>query len=190
MPVWFEHFNAYGSIAKKLKRQGMDIKIKIREAQKLIIDRLALCEESIAELYAAYSKRLPEMADFWQALSNEEKNHARLLKSLHKQLDNGVIINNIGRFDKPTIEAFITKIQTELAMLKESSISVLHATTVALSIEASIVDGYFYEIATSDAPEFKSIAEYLTKATHGHIELVQNQLIKQLSKQRVEHCGA
>lgn len=168
----------------------MDIKAKIRDAQKRIIDNLAQCEESIAELYAAYSHGFPDMAAFWQTLSTEEKAHARLLKSMHKQLDNGYIFNNIGRFDKQTTDAFITRIKTELAAVKEKSISALHATKTALVIEASLVDGCFYETVTSDAPEFKAVADHLTKATNTHIELIQKQMMEQRSKQRLEHPSA
>ena len=160
----------------------MDIKTQILEAQKLIVDNLAQCEESIAELYAAYGNSFPEMMDFWQTLSNDETAHAHLLKTLHKQLEQGYIFNNIGRFDKPAIDAFITKSKSELAVLKEKPVSVSHAITLALSMEASLVEGHFYEIVTSDAPEYQIIADYLTKATNFQIELIRKQFLKQKSR--------
>lgn len=101
---------------------------------------------------------------------------------MHKQPDNGYIFNNIDRFDKQTTDAFITRIKAQLAAVKEKSISALNATQKALVIEASLADGCFYEIVTSDAPEFKAVADYLTKATNTPIELIP----KQLKEQRVK----
>ena len=160
----------------------MDINTKIREAQKLIIDNLAQCEESIAELYAAYGNSFPEMADFWQTLSNDEKAHARLLKTLYKQLDQGYIFSNIGRFDKLATDTFIAKAKAELAALKENPVTASNAIALALSMEAALVEGHFYEIVTSDAPQFKIIAAYLTKATNVHIERIRNQFSRQKSR--------
>lgn len=159
----------------------MDIKTKVREAQRLTIDHLAQYETEIAELYAAYGNTFSETADFWRMLSNEERAHARLLKSMHKLLNKGYIFYNLGRFDRQTINALITKVKTELAEVKEKPISVLRAITVALTIETSIMDAHFYEIVTSDAPEFKIIADHLSKATKQHIEQIQEQLMKQQS---------
>lgn len=60
----FQGLTLISSLRAK-RRTVMDIKAKIRDAQKRIIDNLAQGEESIAELYAAYSHNLPEMASFW-----------------------------------------------------------------------------------------------------------------------------
>ena len=156
----------------------MSSKKKVRDAQRLIIDYLVECETSIADLYAAYGNAFPEMADFWQTLSDDEKGHARLLKTLHAILDKGDIFFNLGRFDKQTVNANITKNQTELATFKEKPFSVLHAIAVALSMEASLVDGNFYASVTSDAPEFISIADNLLKDTNRHIDLIKDQWSK------------
>ena len=157
----------------------MDIQARVREAQGKIIDQLAQCEASIAELYATYGRALPEMGDVWQKLSAEEDSHARLLKSMHAQLDNGNIFYNLGRFDKQATDALIAKVTAESAAAKKAPVSAVRAITVALSIETSILEAHFYEIVTSDAPEFTVIAEHLSKATKRHVELVSELLSRQ-----------
>ena len=157
----------------------MDIRTKVREAQRRILDHLAQCEEAIATLYDAYGRSFPEMAAFWNSLSAEEHAHVRLLKSLHKQLDKGNVFYNLGRFDTQIIDAYITKARAEQAALKTGTVSASQAVSVALLLETSLVDAHFYDIVTSDAPEFTVIADHLSKATRRHIALVRERLVKQ-----------
>ncbi len=164
-------------------RQHVDSKTRVREAQRVIIDHLAQCEAAIAKLYATYGRMLPEMGEVWQTLSAEEDDHARLLKSMHTQLDNGNVFYNLGRFDKQATDALIAKVNAEIAAVRTHPVSALKAITVALSIETSILDAHFYEIVTSDAPEFTVIADHLSKATKRHIELVREQMMKHQPKQ-------
>ena len=152
----------------------MDIKTEIRESQRQLLDLLAQYEALISELYAAYARIFPDNATFWQALSREESAHERFLKSLHKLLDAGTVFYNLDRFNVQTIRACMAEVQTGLAAAKQDTISLPLALETALSIEKSVLDGHFYDIVKTDAPEFSVIADHLAKDTNRHRGLIQD----------------
>ncbi len=162
----------------------MDAKEKIIQAQTEIINNLANCETAIAELYATYSEIFPDRKDFWLNLSGKEKHHAALLQSLRKQLSNGNIFYNIGRFDQNSIQSLLNTIQSANALAKENNASQSQAIRTALSIESSVVDAHFYDIVKSDAAEFKIIADKLSTDTYDHVKTVRNKMLELEARQK------
>lgn len=160
----------------------MDVKTKVITAQKEIINKLAACEEAISDLYHAYSTAMPEHKDFWQNLSNKEKSHASLLRSMHKQLDRGEIFHNIGRFSLENLDGFLAMIKDSTTSAEDNDCTELSAMEAALTIEASILDAHFYDIVKSDDAEYKVIADRLSKDTHSHAKLVREKLLEIQSK--------
>lgn len=156
----------------------MTIKDSIIEAQTAIINNLALCEDTIAALYATYASAIPTMAGFWRELSKKERVHADLLRSMHKQLANGHIFQNIGRFDPASIEAFLSKLNTAISRATHAAISEEEGIETALGIESSVLDAHFYDIVRSDAPEYRFIADRLSTDTHSHVQLVRDKLLE------------
>ncbi len=156
----------------------MNTSEKIIAMQTIIINKLILCEEAIADLYASYAISIPEMAEFWQALSNKETGHAGLLKSMNKQLKTGHIFHNIGRFKLDHIENFLCLIQEATTDANNHSISKKAAIKTAVGIESSILDAEFYNIVKSDSPDYRIIAEKLSSDTNEHLKSVQDMLLK------------
>ncbi len=152
----------------------MNLKSKIQQAQRHLIDQLVKYESSIAELYFAFSQAYPEKVNFWLKISEAEKEHARLLQSLNTVMDQGYLFFNLNRFDQGTIDAQIKRVTKETAAVKEAPPSLLQAMAIALSIEASIVDAHFYDTVTSDCPEFKTMADHLARETQQHIKMFQD----------------
>ena len=158
-----------------LNRQNNDLKNSISATQRQLIDRLADYEQLIAELYAANGLAFPEMSAFWQSLAREEKKHVSYLKSLHGFLDDGKLFFNLGSFDEQTIEARSAEVCEALAAVNQNGVSGKAALETALSLEKSILESKFYDVAKSDAPEFSVIADHLSKDTRRHIEQVEDQ---------------
>lgn len=152
----------------------MDVKDKIIESQRKIIDDLAECEESISLLYQKYAARFPAMRSQWESLVEAEHTHAKLLKSMHRILDKGSIFFNIGKFNKDMMEPVHKVIEDALAAAEKPDLTQQDATKSALSIESSLLDAHFYDKVTSDAPEFKIIAERLSKETKKHVEVIRS----------------
>jgi hypothetical protein len=162
----------------------VNAKAKIIQAQSELIESLASCEEAISELYASYSKVVPFQDQFWKELSQKEKVHAQLLKSMHALLDNGNIFWNLDRFDKESIDSFLKTVREAIHVSKEKDFSQKEAIETALSVEASVIDSHFYDIVKSDAKEYSSIAGRLSSDTHNHVEAVKNKLMEVLSDKK------
>ncbi len=156
----------------------MDSRTKVREAQKATLDHLAQCEECIAELYAAYGAAFPAAREFWRGLAEEERGHARMLKSLHRLLDQGGVLFNIGRFDRQATDTMVAMIAGEETALKSGSYSIEQSYKAAVHVETSLLEGHFYDLVTSDAREFQIMAEHLSTATQRHRKHLQEQLLE------------
>ena len=156
----------------------MNIEEQVIEAQRDIIDSLVCCEEAISKLYAVYSKAHPDLEKFWDDLSQREEAHAKLLRTMHKQLDKGSIFRNIGRFDSGSVESFLSTMSDAIKHAEEDGVSQTQAIKTALSIESSVLDAHFYDIVKSDAQEYRIIADRLSIDTHDHVNAVQNKLME------------
>jgi len=158
----------------------MDAKAKIREAQSKLIDHLSRYELAIASLYEVCSHAFPAHAAFWQTLVREERGHAGFLQSMYAILEKGNLFYDLGRFDVPAIEKHITEIQKESEAIDKNETDLVHALQAAVIIENSLLDGHFYEVVTSDAPEFALIAEHLAKDTRRHVAMIQDLYQKEM----------
>lgn len=155
--------------------QNQDIRTKVRDAQKQIIDRLAQCEALLSDLYTTYRSAIPEMDKFWAQLAKEETTHEKILKTLYSVLDRQHIFYNLDRFNGQGITDYIDRITAELDAVRRTPVTALYAVSTALSLEVALIDSRFYDTVTSDAPEFALIAKQLSGAARKHVEHIQRQ---------------
>jgi len=151
----------------------MDPKQTVFLAQTEIIDALAACENNISLLYHEFSQLVPEMRDFWNCMSHAEKIHATMLLSMHKLLDSGYILFGIGRFNQNLIRELDSYVCQELRNCEEKAIFSKYALSVAIKIESSLIDSHFYEITTSDAPQFIIVANHMRNESASHLHALQ-----------------
>lgn len=169
------------------RNHSMSTRDKIIKAQMGIIDRLADCEKAISRLYARYAIFIPGMMNFWQELSTQEEAHALLIRSMHTQLEQGAIFQNIGRFDSGKTDTFFHKINEARKYAEESPPTPREAIETAIGIESSILDAHFYDIVKSDDAVYRIIAHRLSGDTRTHVSLVQNQLMEILSDKDMQN---
>lgn len=148
----------------------MDIKVKVINAQRKIIDSLAACEIRIGALYEKYAALFPEMNAKWLSLADTERVHSDLLKTLHRILDKGNTFYNLGRFTEQAIQPMVSLIDNSHKDADRMKLSSIEAITTALQIESSILNSHFYDVVASDAPEFRIIAARLAADTKQHAD--------------------
>ncbi len=154
----------------------MDIKEKVIESQRKIIDDLAECEVHVGMLYDKYAAIFPAMKTEWSGLATAEKTHADMLKSMHRILDKKSLFFNLGKFGKEATSQLLDFINEAIKSADKPGFTMQDAVNAALKIETSIIDAHFYDIVTSDAPEFKIIADRLTADTKKHIKAINEYL--------------
>ncbi len=150
----------------------MDVKNKIIQSQKKIMDALVECESHIGQLYEKYAERFPEMRVQWSELACAEKVHANLLQTMHRILEKGSIFRNLGKFSDQAIQPMLELIEDSLKKADSPDLTQKEAVAIALKIESSLLDSHFYDVVASDAPEFKIIAERLSADTRKHVDLI------------------
>jgi hypothetical protein len=155
----------------------MDIKHHIREAQHKIINTLITCELLVADLYTEYGRTNEEMSEFWQELAEEEKEHANQLTSVLQFLKKGLIFQDIGRFDLTSMGPLMDKLNKEIESVRRKPPTTIHALSVALDLETSLIDSHFYEIVKADSDEYQAIARELGADTKQHVEKVRAKFI-------------
>lgn len=156
----------------------MNPKEKISKAQAKIIDELAACEDLLAALYTEFGRNLPEMSEFWTNMAREESNHGAMLRTMHKLLEQGHIFFGIGHFNEALLRELNDYVRDEIANVQNRVLNSRYALAVALKIETSLIESRFYELTTSDAPQFRIIAERLCADTRRHQQALQAMEIK------------
>jgi hypothetical protein len=152
------------------------VSTKVKASQEDKLKSLSSLEDTIGNLYDTFAVLFPEKSEFWSAIANEERKHAKLLLSMCGLIKDGYVFYHLDHMKTEAIESYLTLAQEKLQAAKEGQISQSEAVAMALSIESSIVEAKFYEDVKSDAPEFKIIAERLASDTAKHIAQIETQL--------------
>jgi hypothetical protein len=146
----------------------MDAKSTVIRSQRKIIDELAGCEARIGLLYEQYATRFPDMEPHWRGLAEDEMTHSALLKTMHRILDKGSLFFDLGKFSSGALPAINALLDRAMERAKTRSFAPDEALSTAFEIETSLIDSHFYDVVTSDAPEFRIIAARLSKDTKEH----------------------
>jgi len=162
---------------KLIKAQSRgELRSSVKAAQADMLGLLISLEESISELYKAYSQRIPDARDFWANLAAEEVRHAAMLRKFYNYLDRGQLFGNVKHFSRKAIEAdvdFVLKAEFEA---RHGSLSRHKACNCALKIEEDMTEKGFYSTVVSDAPEFQTIAKRLVELTREHIDRIKDEV--------------
>jgi len=156
----------------------------VKASQAAILQSLAEYELTISSLYRNFAGNFADMAEAWNELAEEELAHSRLLSGLIRILDNGHIFYNIGRFSASTISSATLCVSRQVDRARKHLTYEAEAIAAALSIEASMIDAHFYDIVSSDAPEYRIIAARLASDTKGHVRRLQQRHSEYLQSRR------
>jgi hypothetical protein len=152
----------------------------LSDEQTTVIDLLALHEELVGKLYAAYADRFPELDEVWRRLASAERGHARLLDSLKAKMESGTLAFNPERFDMESIRAAILFAQEQILQAPALS-SLITALAIAKDIENGLLEKHYFRVADSDTPELKRIFMLLAIDTELHRNEIQ--------KLHAQHAG-
>jgi len=129
------------------------------------VETLALHEEALSELYAAYAEALPDRAEFWGRLSAEETLHAGWLRQFQSEVGKG-----LTRYKSPPwpTDTSLERVKGLLAQARKSKVTLLVALSTALNLEKALIESRAFESFESDDPELSSILTHLANDTERH----------------------
>jgi hypothetical protein len=135
------------------------------------VELLALNEDAIGRLYSTYGEVFPEMALFWQGLSQEERGHAALVRSLERDNADAVMFDP-DRFRSGAIRLFTTHTEGEILAARSPGFKPVNALSIANAIERSLIESRFFEIFETDSIDMKRLLQKLRDDTREHSRVV------------------
>jgi len=108
-------------------------------------------ELSMSKLYFLYSNLFPEDNEFWRKLSNEELNHASLLKSWRLYLGKGILPEDIVHNDVDVLKSTIEKIKNLISDYTQSKPPFEDAYYEAVKLESSAGEFHFQVLMTEES---------------------------------------
>ncbi len=138
-----------------------------------IMEMLAQHEETISDLYSAYSKQFPEHREFWATLAWEENDHARQIREL--EID---VKNRRATFDNTAIKEVVIKnsleyVKNQTEDVHKKGISLAGALSVALDIEKSVIDGEFFEAFKGFTAKSRKLIRELANEVQEHYKIIE-----------------
>ena len=137
------------------------------------IEQLAVVEDIIADIYAAYAATIPEFTDFWIEISVEELHHASWVRSLLHMYHAGTIYIEENRFSLDTILTFQTYLRDLLADARKGKTSAIGALSVARDLEGTLAESSFHQVFVTDAREVGELLNRLRHSTEKHVERIE-----------------
>jgi hypothetical protein len=130
-----------------------------------VLGAMTACEVGMAGFYLACAERWKEEAPFWLARAGEEDQHAVAIARMEELLrDRPYQFLARKAFRPEAVHTFAAFIARQTDLVRGGGISHPRAVVVARSIEESLIENHFEEIARSDDPEFNAL---LVLVTHG-----------------------
>ncbi len=155
---------------------GGNLRDNIKAVQGNMIGNLVALEEAAAALYRTYASRLDEHAPFWSKIAAEEMQHAAVLRKLYDVLERGNVFYNVSRFSGDEIHGEIDLLLNLEYSARFEVLSHHKALNEALKIERLLVESKFYKAVSSDAPEFRFLAERMVKQSQEHVRRLEDEV--------------
>ena len=130
--------------------------------------KLALNEESVAELYRGYANKFPLFDEFWTSLATDEMKHASWIRHMDEIAETQAVTILENRFNPTAVQSMTDYLKTELNRLNNQNISLIEALSITMSIEQSLIESRFFETFQVDPTELKRILTEIHDDTTAH----------------------
>jgi hypothetical protein len=137
-----------------------------------IVERLAVNEEKVMELYAAFGDKFPEHRQFWADISEEEKRHAGLLRDFGNLVDERDIKLNLTRINEESVNRSIRFLEGEILKAKNNGMDCKQAFVLARGLEQGIVESECFKIFNTDVKDLIKLFNALNSDTQRHYEIM------------------
>lgn len=136
-------------------------------------------EAAMANYYTACSERWSDATGLWMDLAIEEEKHERIIGDLIE-----IVRAHPDEFktrlmvEASAIESFITSINEKIPDLRHGRIILRGALEFALGIEESVIEARFFDVLTSESPQFLKFVDVMASDLEKH----RGKIIEELEK--------
>jgi rubrerythrin len=139
---------------------------------KALLENMAIYEEIIMTLYWEYAALFPPHAAEWNALADEERNHASMIRNLARALEPEELANSAFNLFEADIKSATEKIEAELASCKAAGFTQKKAVDTAMAIEKSMAESRVFNSFNTQSMRIKKLLEILLRETKTHIQKI------------------
>lgn len=158
------------------------MKIPNKEKQFKILEKLILHENTVAELYAVCGRMYPENSDFWEAISGEEKIHARWLVDLKPKIENEQVYLETERFTEQSTASSISYLNEKRQEIEEGKKTEMEALFVALENENALIESGNLTLFSTDSAGLKHFLNFLLEETERHRNIIKDRVEEEKSR--------
>ncbi len=137
-----------------------------------IVERLAVNEEKVMELYSVFGDIFPEHRQFWKDISEEEKRHASMLREFGILMDDIDIKLDLDYINTKSLEISISFIIGEIDRAKNKGLDCKQAFKLARSLEKGIVESECFKIFNTNVKDLVKLFGALQADTQRHCQMM------------------
>jgi rubrerythrin len=139
---------------------------------RILLDLLEEQEEMVGKLYELYAERFPERRDFWQKLAKDERNHAKWIRMLRTEVEQGSMTIDPRHLKLEELGKFTKLLKENLARADAAPLREAQVFQIAAQIEAVLLEEPFKKVFLSRDRKAAKILENLIVQTKGHADAV------------------
>ncbi len=140
--------------------------------QEKIIEQLIRQERMLSELYTCFAGHFPKYAEFWNALAEEERRHARLIEKLRDAISQGKVVFDEKKIKTYTLDTFIERLEDILTRAKRGEFNLASAFAHAVDYESALIEKNVFSHFDSLSGKIKGTLGILQKETAGHVDRI------------------
>lgn len=133
-----------------------------------VLEKLKENEIAVSRLYSQFSQSFPEDADFWNQLSQQERQHAGWIERLRDMVSSQDIRPATTVLSPLVVGNAITYADTVREKCRIGDLTRLSAYAIAFEIENSLIEKSFFSLFASASSPHKEILKQLLLETEGH----------------------
>jgi hypothetical protein len=149
-----------------------------------ILDLFEAHETAMHDIYSLFASRYGDYEDFWRGIAEEEKVHARWIRSIRSKVETEDLKVVADMVSVATIENSLEYMKAQIMDFSSQENSVDRAFELAMRIENSIVERAIFDIVRTESEDIKKILLNLEEKTSQHYFR-----IKEMAKTRTRLHG-
>lgn len=143
---------------------------------RVLLDLLEEQEETIAKIYDFYAQRFPDHEPFWSKLAKDERNHAKWVRALRGEVEQGSVRVDPRHLKIEEISRFAKWLKQILTDAEAAPMKVAQAFHTAAKIESGLLEEPFQKVFLPSDRKAQKILENLVTQTQGHADAVAKML--------------
>lgn len=149
-----------------------------------VIAGLVRHEETVAKLYGRYAVVFPEMKTFWGSLACDEIEHAKVLRHIGRQIEEGALDFSGARLTLDTIRTSQEFIENHIDAARRDPIGSSAALATAIAVEEKSIECQAFHVFTDEtaSPELRAAFAELRKHELQHRETIAAKLAETEAK--------